>query len=426
MSIRLNVIKICLILLSVIIFCNLNGLFFWIFGVTSGLSGIILTLCCIILYYSIFIVHVRYKNLYLFLFLLFIVSYLYFGGIASMLNPSYLNPKTSVFELYRNYISSGVIVCTYFYGIKAMVKSSKEFNLYSFFLPFLLVSNSITILGPLIGLTDNLEFAQNFISEDRNSGLFSNPNEAGAIANYTLLFSLFFLLSYKNKFIFIILILIIIYVTILTFSKAAFFTMILLFLIYFYFSLFKLNDFTWAPKVKSFLFLILLTIVVFFTITSFNEYKANLTQGQLYRVEAIQDILTGKFNRNSTSERDQLWVYGVDLIMEQPILGHGIGSFHRFNSFEFKLGVHNTFLMVIGESGILPLIFIVFLLILIFMDSYKCEINHQFFIIGVIVILVANEYMTNHHAIGLRYSNAMIGVVIFCVSHFRKKNLESA
>jgi len=62
--------------------------------------------------------------------------------------------------------------------------------------------------------------------------------------------------------------------------------------------------------------------------------------------------------------RTETWALYYDSVFENPLLGNGFNSF-RHGGIE-EVGAHNTYLLIIGESGIIPfLAFVIFLFILI-------------------------------------------------------------
>ncbi|GAB5472908.1 MAG: hypothetical protein Mars2KO_10070 [Maribacter sp.] len=67
--------------------------------------------------------------------------------------------------------------------------------------------------------------------------------------------------------------------------------------------------------------------------------------------------------------RDETWALFYDAIFEKPIFGYGYGSFQGGGI--KGIGAHNTYLLIIGESGIIPLLFFVGLLIILLIKSWR-------------------------------------------------------
>jgi O-antigen ligase len=100
----------------------------------------------------------------------------------------------------------------------------------------------------------------------------------------------------------------------------------------------------------------------------------------------LNDIVssTSKLEDVSTMERYYRWIAGVRMIAEKPIVGFGPGNFHqfykqytldRFSTYVSdnpeKSGIHNYYLMVALEQGIVGLIIFVFLVIFVILYGEK-------------------------------------------------------
>ena len=116
--------------------------------------------------------------------------------------------------------------------------------------------------------------------------------------------------------------------------------------------------------------------------------------------------------------RDQTWALYYDYIFEKPFFGNGYKSFQIKTN---KLpGTHNTYLMIIGESGIIP--FSIFIVTYLYMLRYciiyfKKEPNLTYIIIVVLLnLMVSHTYFINYQSIALS---------IFVYLKIRKTNQES-
>ena len=80
---------------------------------------------------------------------------------------------------------------------------------------------------------------------------------------------------------------------------------------------------------------------------------------QVFRADSLDDIPLGG--------RDIFWRVGAEKVVEAPLVGNGLGRLHHiektwFNAEGKYFGVHNEYLMLWGEAGIIPLVlFVVFL-----------------------------------------------------------------
>lgn len=408
-----------MVCLNVIIFANLNGLFNMIFGIDAPLSVLILILSLVVIYLAIVKFGVSPKFGPFLLLVSFFTAYLYFGQVALLIDSSALHNKTSLLEHYRRYISTVIIISAYFLGYVAIKKNDPNFNILKNVAPYLIFTTAFVVLSSVFGLTSIYEYGKDY-EGDRNIGFFGNPNEAGAFACYTLsiLFSL--LLVSRSKLLLLLLIFGTIFVAISTFSKAAFFTILVLIVLFLFYSLSNFFKIGLKAKFITIAFILSSTISVFLILNNLSTITKQLSLGQMYRVMAVIDLLEGNINETSASERDVLWIHALEIIPNRIIFGHGLGTFHRLNSGPKRLGVHNTFLMIVGESGIFVLLLFIIALFSIWKMVKFLPYHTKYAVTAILIVFVFNELMTNHNALGLRYSNALTGLVLALIFINRK------
>lgn len=87
-----------------------------------------------------------------------------------------------------------------------------------------------------------------------------------------------------------------------------------------------------------------------------------LTRSLLIRLLSIVALVSeGVFNDVTLSQRGSLWRLGLRHSLESPIVGHGLGRFYFLDDSPISpdlgiaSGAHNTYLLLVGEAGILPL-----------------------------------------------------------------------
>lgn len=82
---------------------------------------------------------------------------------------------------------------------------------------------------------------------------------------------------------------------------------------------------------------------------------------ELNRLHHIGALLTGDFSDGTASSRPMLWKLGLRQSLESPIVGQGLGRFSLMDRAFFSerqevlTGVHNVYLLLLGEAGIVPL-----------------------------------------------------------------------
>ncbi|MBU2996742.1 O-antigen ligase family protein [Cellulophaga baltica] len=175
----------------------------------------------------------------------------------------------------------------------------------------------------------------------RYSGLYLNPNAAGfiCISCYTLSYAV------KNKRLKNIGRIIAVVCGILTFSRTFIVILILV-------NLLSLINSIKNIKYFAIGFGILTLIIIF-------GDALNLDNPRFLVLKAA---ITGEQNssRNYNIDEDsrtETWAHFYDAVENRPFLGNGYGAFQKGGV--WTLGSHNTFLLIIGEAGIIAFLFII-------------------------------------------------------------------
>jgi O-antigen ligase len=170
----------------------------------------------------------------------------------------------------------------------------------------------------------------------RYSGFYLNPNHAGAICLIGLALN-FGVKSRKLK-----------YLGFLVFTLAGFFTFSRYFL-----AMFLVINMIMVYNNKKYLIAPILGAIGLFVIFTFGSSLNLNTQ----RFNAFKSIFSNKEKIDTETleedSRTETWATYKDIVMDQPLFGHGYGKLQG-NHFGHVEGVHNTYLMVIGEAGIIP------------------------------------------------------------------------
>lgn len=224
-----------------------------------------------------------------------------------------------------------------------------------------------------------LFFPSNF---GRYSGLYLNPNLAGfvCIFCYSLIFGL------KKQKLRLISQFVVSLMGFLTFSRTFIVLWILLNLISIKISIKNIRVFA-------------IGFGIFFTLIIIDESVGlkNPRFQQLRALASNEEVSTSELNEDS---RVDTWARFYDLILEKPILGNGYGTFQGITS-KSQIGAHNTYLLVLGESGFIPfllfLVYIGYLLIRSF-GVFKDE-PHLF----LLMICLSMFLLTNHNFFNFYY-----------------------
>lgn len=120
------------------------------------------------------------------------------------------------------------------------------------------------------------------------------------------------------------------------------------------------------------------------------------------------------------AERQLLWKLGLNMFLDRPILGQGLGTFmYNFDRFKpeeypFNWGIsyaHNCFLQIASETGILGLSTFSSIIIILFLFSFellrKIKENHFYYyilsgcLLGIFAYLVTSFFDTNLYSLPL-------------------------
>lgn len=148
---------------------------------------------------------------------------------------------------------------------------------------------------------------------------------------------------------------------------------------------------------------IVLGVVLFTMFLSFGS-ELNLSAQRLH---AFSGILDGKVNEDLKEDsREDTWAKYYDKILLHPVVGNGYNSFsgevggREDNGFVVRYGVHNTFLMIIGEAGFFVLLYFLWIYGGFLIDSLKIfNSNPLFFLISFslfLFMLTSHNYFDNY------------------------------
>ncbi|WP_298901880.1 O-antigen ligase [uncultured Psychroserpens sp.] len=125
---------------------------------------------------------------------------------------------------------------------------------------------------------------------------------------------------------------------------------------------------------------------------------ATILQVNTARFSIIEGLFESKIETTAFTEgsRTEQWTSYLDDIYENPVIGNGYKSFMGSSN---RQGVHNTYLMVIGESGIIPFLMLIIIYLSMFFKSlpfFKSEIHLTLIAISLIgILMVIHNYFAN-------------------------------
>ena len=186
--------------------------------------------------------------------------------------------------------------------------------------------------------------------------------------------------------------------------------------------MFKIKKYS-SKNQKSFLLIgLLISILIFIGIQNFNNYFDSLDTSQQKRITNTLAIASGTIDNNTTSKRSELFKHGIKKISARPLFGYGTGAFHQFKDGPYELGIHNTFLVIFGESGIIPFaLFLTVLFSLLIKGYFHKDYKIAFFITAIVLIFSINLYGTSHNSIVDRPSNILLGIFFALIENQNTK-----
>ena len=328
-----------------------------------------------------------------------------FAAIAFFLLPKSLRTPNVLFQLWVIFIISFLIIAypvTLFYGevhktvdVPLLIRSCVynlivTFCCYKFtlfaaqrgnfeqlmdgLLAIFIFGSFVTIFALPLGFA-SFQYSNipNLISLDRMAGFYMNPNDAGYQANLTMILGISILLRSEGsiwRILFAFLgILAGIGATIASFSKSALIIFILVLGIALVIYIVSYRVMSVQTRRFGNIFFAVLFYGVLQLFILVGVFFDDLLPSQQRRIEQIGLILTGKADKGDTSNRADLAILGFQKISDRPLLGTGLGSFvHLLDAGSATgddVGIHNVFIRVWGEGGVLCFfLFMVFWLLL--------------------------------------------------------------
>lgn len=341
-----------------LILCNMPSYLLAYFGSTLGSLSSYASSLLLLAYYFLS----REKHELIFPFILLGILYYTLSG----LNFSEIDPEWYFKDFIRFMI---VVVC----AVDLLYKTNNK----DIYLILLIGGLSIIINAFLFPLAN----ANFYPTYGRFSGFYLNPNFAGTIC--LIGFALSYSMSIKwlklgGQLIFTL-------AGILTFSRSFIVIWLLINMIAIYHS--RKNII--VPAIGA------LVLILLFAISSFLTLNTA-------RFSALQSIFSDEQIQSETIQKDSrtgTWALYTDIIFDKPFWGNG------YEYMQKKLpglpGVHNTFLMVLGEAGIIPFFLIIGIYAFLLIKSYSFfRSNPEFFYLSCVLtisLMVGHTYFSNYY-----------------------------
>ena len=263
------------------------------------------------------------------------------------------------------YILGMIIMYISYFGVANLCKKISKRTVENTICNVGLVFSIITIIYYLVGLKSlNFNFIGNGVISygvllDRSvarliSFASSDPNITAFIFTLFFFFNLKNIKSIKNK----ISVFLISSIIILTFSRGAILAFSLSFL---YFILYEKNI---SSTIKRAIKIVVPLIIVLFILNIISD-------------GLVFDIFIKRFSESLNdggSGRMNLWDESFKIFNNHPILGIGLNNSRYYISGTY---IHNTFLQVLAETGIVGFAFYIIYILLIYLESKKIDVFNK-------------------------------------------------
>lgn len=340
--------KILRYVISFLLICNIPGIILLNYGDGMGSLFSYLTLSLLLFFYAI-----NKKHTLPWPFIIFALIYYVISGLVHVPDEKYY-----YIDLIKYLI---IIICGAELAIRTTVKE--------LWVLFIVASSSILI--------NAFFFPMDY---GRYSGFFLDPNSAGfaCLIGITLTFSIK-KEKWKN-----ISLLFFTFCGALTFSR----TFLLLWLIIVLISTLQ------NKKNTRIFFAGFLAIFLLLSISS----TLSLNSDRLNILDSLFE--KGKIDSSIDNDsRTETWSKYYDLIFESPVFGNGYETFT--SDYIYETGVHNNYLRVLGEGGIIPFLIFVWIYLYMLFKSFKTFKTkpHEFLLALSLVIvgLTNHNFDTIHH-----------------------------
>jgi len=250
-------------------------------------------------------------------------------------------------------------------------------------------------------------------ASQRMGGFFANPNEA-AIASVA---SVVFLLAmpFGRRILQILALMCAAGAVFLTLSKAGVIALILVLALY---AVVSLKGYKIVIAIAGCMFAVLIVSDIQSVIYAVIDQPIfELDAYQRGRLLAVWDILSGQIDERTSTGRTYLWALALDSAWEHFPWGAGLGSAHHIAGGVLENGVwqgaHNTFLMVWVEAGVLPAALFVVSVAALAITAVRRRAGY---LEWALLVLFFAEMLATHTALGERYQNLLVGILIGLLS----------
>lgn len=291
------------------------------------------------------------------LWIIALVSYVIIGSISSMI---YSEQLIYFFQAIPSFARVLLEIFLFYFFLLSLTKEDTKRLLIHLTIAYILLGLSIPLLAYFgISLSEGVTGLETIIATGRPAGLAANANPAAYQATIGVILIIYWLLNDpigKMKYLLAITLLLQIFCAFFTFSNTGMISIVVVL----GFALTK-TSFLKAGIYKFVGFFFVLAVIVSQSVNTSLADELSITN-----LEKLQNFVKLiKFDDNvKFSKRDTKLVTGFQEYSKSPIIGNGLGYFKH------KISVHNTYLTILGDSGIIPFLLFLFVFGLLFTDGF--------------------------------------------------------
>ncbi len=142
------------------------------------------------------------------------------------------------------------------------------------------------------------------------------------------------------------------------------------------------------------------------------DYSSAQVQKAYGRIAHIRE---GRFDDASSLQRIRVIFVNLDRFAEHPFIGGGLGSASLVDS------PHNEFLLLMAELGILPTVFYVLFLALLFVRILRVEPREERQILMVTFVYAASYLLFTHNALNIKFHLILFSILCVATELFPRR-----
>lgn len=130
------------------------------------------------------------------------------------------------------------------------------------------------------------------------------------------------------------------------------------------------------------------------------------------RLEALQSIFSSEEVKTETMNHDSradTWALYTDAVMDKPFFGNGYRKLQG-RGLGVTTGVHNLYLLVLGEAGIIAFAFLMWIVLFLFIKSIKYYRTHFYYIF--LTVTIATSFLVGHTYFE-KYSTIFVSIFLY-------------